>query len=107
MPNAELADSDRPFGLAYAHMFNPTVGTIVMGLMIMACIGSLFGWQFTIAEAGVRRPWSDIPDVVQAAEHGRRADRGHLVITARRRHSRSRRSAGAEQAVHPLSISRS
>ena len=30
-------------------MFNPTVGSIVMGLAVMACVGSLFGWQFTLA----------------------------------------------------------
>ena len=27
VPNAELANSTGPFGLAYAQMFNPTVGT--------------------------------------------------------------------------------
>jgi putrescine:ornithine antiporter len=52
VPNAELADSTGPFGLAYAHMFNPTVGMIIMGLAILACLGSLLGWQFTIAQTG-------------------------------------------------------
>jgi putrescine:ornithine antiporter len=52
VPNAELAKSTGPFGLAYAHMFNPTVGTIVMGLAVLACLGSLLGWQFTIAQTG-------------------------------------------------------
>jgi len=52
VPNAELADSTGPFGLAYAHMFNPTVGSIVMGLAVLACLGSLLGWQFTIAMTG-------------------------------------------------------
>jgi hypothetical protein len=32
VPNEELAKSTGPFGLAYAHMFNPTIGSIVMGL---------------------------------------------------------------------------
>src|SRR6186997_2336710 len=50
VPNAELADSTGPFGLAYARMFNPTIGSIVMGLAVMACLGSLLGWQFTIAQ---------------------------------------------------------
>ncbi len=50
VPNAELAKSTGPFGLAYAHMFNETVGTIVMGLAVMACVGSLLGWQFTLAQ---------------------------------------------------------
>ena len=30
VPNAELADSTGPFGLAYEYMFNPTVGKIIM-----------------------------------------------------------------------------
>src|SRR3954468_2188819 len=52
VPNAELAKSTGPFGLAYAHMFNPTIGSIIMGLAVMACVGSLLGWQFTIAQTG-------------------------------------------------------
>src|SRR5438094_8393915 len=31
-------------------MFNPTVGSIIMALAAMACLGSLLGWQFTIAQ---------------------------------------------------------
>ena len=50
VPNAELANSTGPFGLAYAKMFNPTIGTIIMALAVMACLGSLLGWQFTIAQ---------------------------------------------------------
>ena len=50
VPNAELASSTGPFGLAYAKMFNPTVGSIIMGLAVMACLGSLLGWQFTLAQ---------------------------------------------------------
>jgi putrescine:ornithine antiporter len=50
VPNAQLAESTGPFGLVYAQMFNPTVGSIIMGLAIMACLGSLLGWQFTIAQ---------------------------------------------------------
>jgi putrescine:ornithine antiporter len=50
VPNAELANSTGPFGLAYAKMFNPTVGSIIMALAILACLGSLLGWQFTIAQ---------------------------------------------------------
>jgi putrescine:ornithine antiporter len=52
VPNAELANSTGPFGLAFAKMFNPTVGSIVMGLAVLACLGSLLGWQFTIAQTG-------------------------------------------------------
>ena len=49
VPNAELAASTGSFGTAFAQMFNPTIGSIVMGLAAMACVGSLLGWQFTIA----------------------------------------------------------
>ena len=52
VPNAELAKSTGPFGLAFAHMFNPTIGSIVMGLAVLACLGSLLGWQFTVAQTG-------------------------------------------------------
>ncbi len=52
VPNAELAKSTGPFGLAYAQMFNPTVGSIIMALAVVACLGSLLGWQFTIAQTG-------------------------------------------------------
>lgn len=49
VPNADLAKSTGPFGLAFAQMFNPTIGSIVMALSAMACVGSLLGWQFTLA----------------------------------------------------------
>jgi putrescine:ornithine antiporter len=49
VPNAALAESTGPFGLAFAKMFNPMVGQIVMALAAMACVGSLLGWQFTLA----------------------------------------------------------
>jgi putrescine:ornithine antiporter len=49
VPNAELAESNAPFALAYAQVFNPLVGQIIMALAVMACLGSLLGWQFTIA----------------------------------------------------------
>jgi putrescine:ornithine antiporter len=50
VPNSDLATSTGPFGLAYARMFGPTVGSIVMALAVMACLGSLLGWQFTLAQ---------------------------------------------------------
>jgi len=52
VPNAELAASTGPFGLAYTYMFNSTIGSIIMALAIIACLGSLLGWQFTIAQTG-------------------------------------------------------
>lgn len=50
VPNLDLLHSTAPFGLAYATMFTPTVGNVVMFLMALACIGSLLGWQFTVAQ---------------------------------------------------------
>ena len=52
VPNDELAKSTGPFATAYAHMFSPIVGRIIMGLAVLACLGSLLGWQFTIAMTG-------------------------------------------------------
>ncbi len=49
VPNMDLANSTAPFGLAFAQMFTPEVGKVIMGLMVMSCCGSLLGWQFTIA----------------------------------------------------------
>jgi len=31
-------------------MFNPTIGSIIMALAVMACLGSLLGWQFTLSQ---------------------------------------------------------
>jgi len=50
VPNHDLAASTAPFGLAFAAMFTPAVGNVIMGLLIVSCFGSLLGWQFTIAE---------------------------------------------------------
>ncbi|QBY45114.1 putrescine-ornithine antiporter [Arsenophonus nasoniae] len=50
VPNIDLANSTAPFGLAFAQIFNPTIGKVIMALMIMSCCGSLLGWQFTIAQ---------------------------------------------------------
>ncbi|WP_263263439.1 putrescine-ornithine antiporter [Pseudomonas sp. RIT-PI-S] len=48
--NPTLAASTAPFGLVFAQMFNPMVGNLVMAAMVLACVGSLLGWQFTIAQ---------------------------------------------------------
>jgi putrescine:ornithine antiporter len=50
LPVHALANSNAPFGLVFAHMFNPTIGKIVIAMMVISCFGSLFSWQFTIAE---------------------------------------------------------
>lgn len=49
IPNEELANSSAPFAYVYAQMFNPLVGKIILALAVVACVGSLLGWQFTIA----------------------------------------------------------
>jgi putrescine:ornithine antiporter len=50
VPNPELANSSAPFALVYARMFNDGVGNVIMALAVMACLGSLLGWQFTLAQ---------------------------------------------------------
>lgn len=50
VPNAQFLNTNAPFGLVFASMFNSTVGKIVIGMMVISCFGSLLGWQFTIAE---------------------------------------------------------
>jgi len=50
VPNAELAKSSAPFALVYAQMFDPTIGKIIMALAVLACVGSLLGWQFTLSQ---------------------------------------------------------
>ena len=50
VPNAELAKSSAPFAAVYAQMFSPAIGKIVMALSVLACLGSLLGWQFTLAQ---------------------------------------------------------
>jgi putrescine:ornithine antiporter len=50
VPNEELATSTAPFAAVYATMFNPTVGRIIMALAVIACVGSLLGWQFTLSQ---------------------------------------------------------
>ena len=78
VPNAELAESSGPFGLAFAKMFNPTVGQIVMALAAMACVGSLLGWQFTLATtAKDAADDQHVPDDLRQGHRGRRADHGH------------------------------
>lgn len=49
VPAEEIKSSIAPFGYVFASMFDPSVGKIIMGLMVMSCFGSLLGWQFTIA----------------------------------------------------------
>lgn len=50
VPNPELANASAPFAMVYAQMFNDSVGNVIMALAVIACVGSLLGWQFTLAE---------------------------------------------------------
>ena len=50
VPNADLAQSSAPFATVYAQMFNPVIGKIIMALAVIACLGSLLGWQFTLSQ---------------------------------------------------------
>ena len=51
VPNAELADSTGPFGARLrARCSTRPSGSIIMALAVLACLGSLLGWQFTIAQ---------------------------------------------------------
>jgi putrescine:ornithine antiporter len=50
VPNLELAESSAPFATVFAQMFNPFIGKVVMILAVIACLGSLLGWQFTLSQ---------------------------------------------------------
>jgi putrescine:ornithine antiporter len=50
VPNSDLAHSSAPFGLAFSMLVSPTIGAIVNLLAVVACTGSLLGWQFTIGQ---------------------------------------------------------
>ncbi|TNV20000.1 putrescine-ornithine antiporter [Buttiauxella sp. B2] len=83
VPNMDLANSTAPFGLAFAQMFTPTVGKIIMALMIMSCVGSLLGWQFTIAQ--VFKSSADegyFPKVFSKLTKAEAPVKGMLVIVA-------------------------
>ena len=88
VPNTVLAKSTGPFALAYAQMFNPTMGSIIMALAVLACLGSLLGWQFTIAQTGKSAAErTHVPGLLrQGQPHGRagrRHDRaGHGAVAA-------------------------
>ena len=49
VPNAQLAESNAPFGLAFSQMLGGSAGVIVNALAVIACLGSLLAWQFTSA----------------------------------------------------------
>ncbi|BCF90961.1 MULTISPECIES: putrescine-ornithine antiporter [Paraburkholderia] len=81
VPNADLAKSTGPFGLAFAHMFSPVVGSIVMALAAMACVGSLLGWQFTLAQTAKDAADSNMfPSVFSKASHSGAPIAGMIIM---------------------------
>lgn len=48
--NHALVSSNAPFGLTFAMMWGNWAGKLCELLMAIACVGSLLGWQFTIAQ---------------------------------------------------------
>lgn len=82
VPVGDLAASNAPFGLVFAHMFAPEVGKIVMGLMCMACLGSLLGWQFTTAQ--VLKSSADVgyfPKVLASVTSSGAPIKGMIIMT--------------------------
>ena len=82
VPVDQLAASNAPFGFVFAHMFSPIVGKIVMGLMSLACIGSLLGWQFTTAQ--VLKSSSDVgyfPHVFSKVTRANAPVAGMIIMT--------------------------
>ncbi|HTT13689.1 MAG TPA: putrescine-ornithine antiporter [Burkholderiaceae bacterium] len=80
VPNAELAKSTGPFALAYAKMFTPVVGQIIMALAVIACLGSLLGWQFTIAQTAKTAAADRLFPTVFAKENNMGAPVAGMVI---------------------------
>ena len=80
VPNAELAKSTGPFALAYAKMFNPTIGSIIMALAVIACLGSLLGWQFTIGQTAKSAAADRLFPAVFSKENGMGAPVAGMVI---------------------------
>ncbi|HYX66840.1 MAG TPA: putrescine-ornithine antiporter, partial [Burkholderiales bacterium] len=82
VPNAELAKSTGPFALAYAKMFNPAIGSIIMALAVIACLGSLLGWQFTIAQTAKSAAGDRLFPTIFAKENKLGAPIAGMVIMA-------------------------
>ncbi len=83
VPNEVLAKSDAPFGLVYSYMFNDTVGQIITALAVIACIGSLLGWQFTNAQ--VSKAAADIrlfPKVFSEVNSSNAPVKGMVIMLA-------------------------
>ena len=80
VPNAELAKSTGPFAAAYAQMFNPTIGNIIMGLAVIACLGSLLGWQFTIGQTAKTAAVDRLFPQIFARENGMGAPVAGMVV---------------------------
>jgi putrescine:ornithine antiporter len=83
VPNEALAASNAPFGLVYTYMFDETTGKIITALAVIACIGSLLGWQFTNAQ--VSKAAADIrlfPKVFGDVNKSNAPIKGMLIMLA-------------------------
>ena len=49
--NAALAESTAPFALVWSQLLGGWAGKAVAFLSVVACAGSLLGWQFTVAQS--------------------------------------------------------
>jgi putrescine:ornithine antiporter len=61
-------------------MFNPTVGSIAMGLAVMACVGSLFGWQFHTPRSRRTQPTPACSRASSPGDGERRAIAGMVIM---------------------------
>lgn len=80
--NDMLASSSAPFSTVWAAMFGTTAGKVVAGLAVLACAGSLLGWQFTIAS--VFKASSDegfFPQLFSEVDHRGTPIKGMVAIT--------------------------
>ena len=80
VPHAELATSTGPFGLAFAQMFSPTVGALVMALAAIACVGSLLGWQFVLVQTAKDAADSRMFPVIFASTNSMGAPIAGMII---------------------------
>ena len=48
VPNADLVESDAPFGVVYARMLGEGAAPVASALLWLGCAGSLVTWQFTL-----------------------------------------------------------
>ena len=81
VPNIDLANSTAPFGLVFSQIFNPTAGKIIMGLLVLSCVGSLLSRQFTLAQVFKTAADSDLfPQIFAQVTRAGAPVKGMLLI---------------------------